>query len=134
MMEKVRSKRGSFGLVTANGWYVTKHSLGIYSTSPVKGEWKREDPKVYQAEIDAMPRPRVETSPSGEGTIETYTVMHDRTGPKIGIIVGRLANGDRFLAHTPSDQATLMDLMERECLGRKGTVTPGTPTNTFVPH
>jgi acetyl-CoA C-acetyltransferase len=60
--------------------------------------------------------------------------MHDRTGPKIGIIVGRLANGDRFLAHTPSDQATLMDLMERECLGRKGTVTPGTPTNTFVPH
>lgn len=133
MMEKVRSKRGSFGLVTANGWYVTKHSLGIYSTTPVKGEWKREDPKTYQAEIDAMPRPRVETQPSGEGTIETYTVMHDRSGPKIGIIVGRLANGDRFLAHTPSDQATLMDLMERECLGRKGTVTPGTPTNTFVP-
>jgi hypothetical protein len=24
--------------------------------------------------------------------------------------------------------------MERESLGRKGQVTPGTPTNTFVPH
>jgi len=134
MMEKVRSKRGSFGLVTANGWYVTKHSLGIYSTTPTKGDWKREDPKVYQAEIDAEARPHVETQPNGEATIETYTVMHDRTGPKIGIIVGRLANGHRFLAHTPSDPATLADLMERECLGRKGTVTAGSPTNTFVPH
>jgi acetyl-CoA C-acetyltransferase len=134
MMEKVRAKKGSFGLVTANGWYVTKHSLGIYSTTPTKGEWKREDPKVYQAEIDAMDRPHVETQPNGEATIETYTVMHDRTGPKIGIIVGRLSNGHRFLAHTPSDPATLADLMERECLGRKGTVTAGSPTNTFVPH
>jgi acetyl-CoA C-acetyltransferase len=134
MMEKVRSKRGSFGLVTANGWYVTKHSLGIYSTTPTKGDWKREDPKVYQAEIDAMDRPLVEAQPNGEATIETYTVMHDRSGPKIGIIVGRLANGHRFLAHSPSDPATLADLMERECLGRKGTATAGSPTNTFVPH
>ena len=133
MMEKVRSKRGSFGLVTANGWYVTKHSLGIYSTTPVLGDWKRDDPKTYQAEIDAMARPHVDAQPNGEATIETYTVMHDRTGPKMGIIVGRLANGHRFLAHTPSDPATLASLMDRECLGRKGTVTAGSPTNTFIP-
>ena len=134
IMEKVRAKRGSFGLLTANGWYVTKHSIGIYSTTPTQGQWTREEPKVYQAEIDAMERPHVEATPNGEGTIETYTVMHDRTGPKIGIIVGRLANGHRFLAHTPSDAATLADLMERDSLGRKGTVTAGSPTNTFVPH
>ncbi|MEQ1753087.1 MAG: acetyl-CoA acetyltransferase [Micropepsaceae bacterium] len=134
MMEKVRARRGSFGLVTANGWYVTKHSLGIYSTSPTSGPWKREDPKTYQAEIDAMVRPHVEAQPNGEGTIETYTVMHDRTGPKLGIIVGRLPNGHRFLAHTPTDKATLMDLMERDSLGRKGKVTAGTPTNTFIPQ
>ena len=134
MMEKVRAKRGSFGLLTANGWYVTKHSLGIYSTTPVKGEWKREDPKTYQAELDAMARPVVDPKPEGEGTIETYTVMHDRGGPKIGIIVGRLQNGSRFLAHTPNDPATLADLMERECLGRRGHVTPGATTNTFVPQ
>lgn len=134
MMEKVRSRRGSFGLVTANGWYVTKHSLGIYSTAPTRGDWKREDPKTYQVEIDAMARPRVETQPNGDATIETYTVMHDRSGPKIGIIVGRLGNGHRFLAHTPNDHATLQDLMERESLGRRGVVTAGSPTNTFVPQ
>lgn len=132
MMEKVRSKPGSYGLVTANGWYVTKHSLGIYSTTPVKGAWTREDPKAYQRDIDAMPHPEVEVRPEGEGTVETYTVMHDRGGPKIGIIVGRLGNGKRFLAHTANDPATLNDLMERETLGRRGRVTPGDKTNLIV--
>jgi acetyl-CoA C-acetyltransferase len=60
--------------------------------------------------------------------------MHDRTGPKIGIIIGRLANGKRFLAHTPNDPATLNDLMQRETLGRRGRVTPGDKTNLFVPQ
>lgn len=134
MMEEVRAKPGAFGLVTANGWYVTKHALGIYSTTPVKGAWKREDPKSYQRDIDAMPHPEVDPKPEGEGTIETYTVMHDRGGPKIGIVIGRLANGKRFLAHTPDDPATLSDLMEREALGRRGRVTAGDKTNLFVPH
>lgn len=134
MMEKVRSKPGSFGMVTANGWYVTKHALGIYSSTPVKGAWQREDPSAYQRDIDAMAHPEVDAKPEGEGTVETYTVMHDRTGPKLGIIVGRLSNGRRFLAHTPNDPATLNDLMERETLGRRGRVTAGQKTNLFVPH
>jgi acetyl-CoA C-acetyltransferase len=134
MMEKVRGKPGSFGLVTANGWYVTKHALGIYSTTPTKGSWRREDPKSYQKDIDAMPHPEVEAKPEGEGTVETYTVMHDRGGPKMGIIIGRLSNGKRFIAHTPNDAATLNDLMERETLGRRGRVTAGDKTNLFVPQ
>lgn len=134
MMNKVRAKPGSFGLVTASGWYVTKHALGVYSTTPVKGPWKREDPKSYQRDIDAMAHPEVEAKPEGEGTVETYTVMHDRNGPKMGIIVGRLANGKRFLAHTPDDPATLNDLMAREALNRRGRVTPGEKTNLFVPQ
>jgi acetyl-CoA C-acetyltransferase len=134
MMNKVRAKPGSYGLVTANGWYVTKHALGIYSTTAVKGAWKREDPKSYQRDLDAMAHPEVEAKPDGEGTVETYTVMHDRNGPKMGIIVGRLSNGKRFLAHTPDDPATLNDLMARETLNRRGRVTPGEKTNLFVPQ
>jgi acetyl-CoA C-acetyltransferase len=133
MMKKVRSQRGTFGLVTANGWYVTKHALGIYSTIPVKGKWHREDPKNYQNELDAISHPEVDPRPEGVGVVETYTVMHDRSGPKIGIIIGRLENGSRFLAHTPNDSVTLNDLMEREALGRRGRVTPGEKTNLFVP-
>jgi acetyl-CoA C-acetyltransferase len=134
MLEKVRAKPGSFGMVTANGWYVTKHAMGIYSTAPIEGPWRREDPKTYQSELDAMAHPEVDPRPEGEGRIETYTVMHDRGGPKIGIVIGRLASGKRFLAHTPGDLATLNDLMAREALNRPGRVAPGDKINLFTPH
>ncbi len=125
MVEKVRSKRGSYGLCTANGWYVTKHSAGIYSTEPVKGAWKRTDPRTYQRDIDAEAHPRIEEQPSGAGRIETYTVVTDRKGKRFGIVVGRLEDGARFLANTPDDDETLNGMMREDMLGRSGTVTPG---------
>ena len=36
MMNVVRKKPGSFGMVTANGNYLTKHSAGLYSTEPTR--------------------------------------------------------------------------------------------------
>jgi acetyl-CoA C-acetyltransferase len=97
----------------------------------VKGPWRREDPKSWQPGIDAMPHPHVETRPDGNGRVETYTVMHDRSGPRIGIIVGRLENGSRFLAHTKDDPATLNSLMDNDPLGARGRVTAGEKTNLF---
>jgi acetyl-CoA C-acetyltransferase len=131
MTEKLRTAPGKFGLCTANGWYVTKHAAGIYSTTPVEGGWSREDPKSYQKDIDAMAHPRVEEKPSGKATVETYTIVTDRRGKRFGIIVGRLADNARFLAHTPDDDATLDRMMREEMLGRAGEVTPGEPTNLF---
>src|SRR4029434_10158490 len=61
MMNVVRKKPGSFGMVTANGNYLTKHSAGLYSTKPTKGPWRREDPKRFQAELDVRPKQRVNT-------------------------------------------------------------------------
>ncbi len=134
MLDKVRGQRGAYGLVTANGMYATKHACGIYSTTPTKGAWKRENPKDYQKQIDALPRPRVVNEANGEGTIETYTVIHDRSGPMMGIIIGRLNDGARFLAITPKgDQAIMNDLMAQESLGRKGTVRHEGGKNIFVP-
>ena len=57
MAGKVRGKPGSYGLVTANGGYLSKHATGIYSTTPTRGVWRRESPASYQAEIDAMESP-----------------------------------------------------------------------------
>src|SRR5687767_12259581 len=34
LVEKLRSDPGSLGLVNANGWYVTKHAVGVYGTQP----------------------------------------------------------------------------------------------------
>ena len=131
MMEKLRANPGKFGLCTGNGWYVTKHSAGIYSTAPTQGAWKREDPKTYQKDIDAMAHPEVEDAPEGKATVETYTVVADRKGKRFGIVVGRLENGNRFLANTPDDEAILDWMMREEMLGRVGDVGPTTSTNLF---
>ena len=130
MMEKLRAAPGKFGLCTGNGWYVTKHSAGIYSTRPKQGGWRRADPATYQKEIDAMAHPEFIEQPLGTATVETYTVVTDRKGKRFGIVVGRDAQGRRFLANTPDDDATLERMMRDEMLGREGVVTPGA-TNLF---
>lgn len=63
MMNVVRKAPGSFGMVTANGNYLTKHSAGIYSTEPTTGPWRREAPAKFQAELDARPKQKVNTAP-----------------------------------------------------------------------
>jgi acetyl-CoA C-acetyltransferase len=132
MTDKLRKNPGKFGLCTGNGWYVTKHSAGIYSTKPTEGAWTREDPKSYQPEIDNEKHPRVVEAPNGSARVETYTVITDRRGKRFGLIVGRLnETDDRFLAHTLDDDATLNRMMEEEMLGRDGWVKPGNPTNLF---
>jgi acetyl-CoA C-acetyltransferase len=131
MMEKLRAAPGKFGLCTANGWYVTKHAAGIYSTEPTRGAWRREDPKSYQKELDATAHPVVEERPNGGATVETYTVVVDRRGKRFGIVIGRLEDGRRFLAHTPDDDATLNWMTSSEILGQHGTVRAGEQTNLF---
>ncbi|HTP77960.1 MAG TPA: acetyl-CoA acetyltransferase [Rhizomicrobium sp.] len=131
MIGKLRGAPGKFGLCTGNGWYVTKHSAGIYSTTPKQGGWKREDPKSYQQAIDATAHPAVVEKPNGSGTVETYTVVVDRRGKRFGIVIGRLDDGKRFLSHTQDDDATLDWMTRDEVLGRRGVVTPGEVTNLF---
>jgi acetyl-CoA C-acetyltransferase len=134
MMRRLRAAPGKFGLVTANGNWVTKHSYGIYSTMPREGPWEREDPAVLQRELDAMPLAPFTEKAEGPAHIETYTVMHGRDGPSYSIVLGRLdATGERFIANTPSDRATLDDLQAREGLGRPGIASHRDGLNTFTP-
>ncbi len=134
MMRRVRAAPGSFGLVTANGNYVTKHSFGVYSTTPFRGSWRRESPGVLQAELDALPKAPYAPAPDGPAVIETYTVMHNKTGPDHAIVLGRLSeSGRRFVANTPAEREVLLDLQERDSLGRPGTVAQRDGRNIFIP-
>ena len=133
-MARVRARPGSLALTTGLGWYVTKHAVGIYSAAPKPGPWTREDPTARQAAIDAVPAAELVESAAGEGTIETYTVVHDRDGtPSKGIVVGRLDDGRRFLANTPPDRALLDALEAAEGVGRRGRVRPDGAKNVFTP-
>lgn len=134
MMDTLRDNPGKFGLLNANGWFVTKHAMGIYSTKPIEGPWERESPADYQQAILDQPHRAFTEDPQGPATIETYTVLHGRKGVEGGLVIGQLADGTRFLAQTPSDDETLSKLMQIDALGMPGTVHKVDGVNTFIPE
>jgi len=114
---------------------VTKHSFGIYSTTPTAGPWRRQDPNELQGELDRLPKARHTETPSGAARIETYTIMHGKAGPGYAIVFGRLdAAGERFIANVPADRAVLEDLQAHEGMGRPGRVDQRDGRNRFVPQ
>lgn len=134
MLQKLRQRRGAYGLITGNGWYLTKQSTGVYSTRRPDRPFEREDPAVLQREIDALPHPEIVEQPEGRGVIETYTVVHKREGPFMAIVVGRDEAGRRFVANTPSDAALLSGMEATEQVGRQGAVRLGSDgINIFTP-
>ena len=134
MMDRLRAAPGSVGLVTALGWYLTKHAVGVYASAPPARPWGRRDRDAPQRVVDAEPAPALATEPQGEATVETYTVLHDRDGAPIrGLVVGRLGDARRFLAHTPDDRDVLEALEATEGVGRRGRVRPSEQGNRFEP-
>ncbi|MFZ5720092.1 MAG: acetyl-CoA acetyltransferase [Pseudomonadota bacterium] len=133
MHRRLREKPGAYGLITGNGWYLTKQSTGIYSTKRPDKPFERQDPAVLQREIDALPHPEVIETPQGRGVIETYTVVHKREGPFMAIVVGRDEAGRRFLANT-HDPAVLASMESEEQVGRAGLVSQKDGLNVFTPE
>ncbi len=126
MVERLRDTDGSVGLVTGNGFFLTKHAAAVLSNKPKQGGWDRPDGPPPSAAMDTDPAVPDESA-TGRGRIEAYTVMHDRDGqPSMGYICGHLDNngseGRRFLANTPEDPAVLRDLLASEAVGRTGEV------------
>ena len=134
MLDTLRAKPGTYGLVTANGWYLTKQSAGIYSTAIPENHFLPVDPATYQSKIDANKGPEIVEHAEGPAEIETYTVMHDRKGPSFSILFGRLNDDRRFIANTPLDIDLLMEMETKDFLGCKGRVTTKDGKNTFIPN
>ena len=134
MIEKLRQNKGKFGMVTANGWYLTKHGAGIFSSTPCLGEWNQVvDSSNLQKKINEISHPEFIERADGKASIETYTIVNSREGPKRGIIIGRLDNGKRFLANTNKDKKLLTKMMEKEMLDTKGKVKFENGKNIFEP-
>lgn len=135
MMTRLRAAPGRLGLVTATGWYLTKHAVGIYSTERPALPFRRADDHALQAALDAQPKPDVAMAPEGRARIETYSVIHGRDGaPKLGIVIGRLVDDKRrFVANTPDDPGLLDALLDGEAIGRRGRVAGADGRNLFTP-
>lgn len=125
-VERLRADPTSQGLVTALGWFSTKHAWGTYATSPPPQgfQWRSA-----QADVDELPRMSVTTDDSTV-TIETYTVTHERDGaPKRLIAAGRRDDGQRVWCHS-LDAATASSAETEELIGRRAEVRDGVLTLT----
>jgi acetyl-CoA C-acetyltransferase len=101
-----RADPGSVALVTALGWYVTKHAVGLYSSTPPTSGFRAVDAATTQAQVDALPRREPAGAVDGEVEVEATAVVFDRDGtPNLGIVTALTANGTRALANTRDPDA-----------------------------
>lgn len=137
MAERLREKPGSKGLVTGNGWYLTKHAASVWSSAPKPGAAPHARlPERLPSQAAGMETTPVEIAveAQGAGTVEAYTVVYDRSGaPERGIVLGRIEDGRRFLAHTPDDRALLEAFVAEEQVGRQGRIDFSDERNRFDP-
>ena len=134
MATELREGRGANGLVTGNGWYLTKHAAAVLSTNPPEGDLQAAG---RAAPVGDLPTAAVEVADavSGSGEVETYTVLYGRDSqPERGIVVGRLDDGRRFLANTPDDRSLLEAFAAAEAIGRSGAVRNDGERNLFDPN
>lgn len=121
MADVVRAQPGTTGLVTANGGYLTKHSIGVYRTEPPRGGFRRID---AQPLVDRLPRTTAVQDYVGPATVESWTVEHDREGsPSRAFLAVRTADGARAFAGA-SDPDLLSRLVgDGDVAGLAGAVT-----------
>jgi acetyl-CoA C-acetyltransferase len=111
MARRCREQTGGIGLVSGLGWYITKHSLGLWSASPPPHGFQTPDMSAAQASIDATAiEVAAPDEASGTAAIEGYTVVHDRQrGPAEVPVFARLRDGRRVAARsTDPDVARAM--------------------------
>lgn len=109
----LRDHAGELGLQTANGGYVTKHAIGVYSTEPPPQPFRHED---CQEAVDAFGSRETAPDHVGDATIEAYTVMHDHDGPRTALVTALTPEGRRALASS-TDEAFMASLMAVESVG-----------------
>jgi len=109
------------GLATGLGWFVTKHALGVYGTTPPPAGFRRGDTSTAQAAIDAS---AVEVAASVESprsaTVVAATVWRDNDGSAAGApVIGRLDDG-RHMALAPADESVVAAMGETDVPGLVG--------------
>lgn len=107
-------------LVGANGGYLSKHAVGIYSSTPRAPTFAAERAQGEAGRVATVKQA------SGEARIETYTIKPGKGGNTEVIAVCRLnSSNERFVANVhPEDATTLRTLLDKDPLGLAVTAQP----------
>lgn len=106
VMARLRAAPSTHGLVVANGGYLSKHSVGVYSGS-LDEPWLPVSSADQQRAAKAGPAVELAEVAHGTGTIESYAAMYRKGQPAGGLIVARQADGRRCLALAHPDDAAV---------------------------
>lgn len=135
MVAKLQGRTSEQGLVTGNGWFLTKHAATVLSTDP------HSTGKLTNTLMPDLPSSNMATAAcvvneqaAGDATIEAYTVEYGRGGePERGVVLGQTADGERFLSNTTTDIDFLKEFVTAEQVGRTGKVAFIDGMSTFKP-
>lgn len=129
MVGACRQEPGSVGMVTGVGWYLTKHSVGLYSGEPPAEGFRRVEPAQTQSRVDRLPRREPAGAFAGEGVIEATAVVHERGDvPSFAIVSLLTRDGQRALARS-DDEGVLRSMTLEAWEGRTAKVRTDGPVN-----
>jgi acetyl-CoA C-acetyltransferase len=95
MAELLVANPGRRALISANGGFLTKHSIGVYGTEP-PAEFRWEN---VQSAVDREPPRNGLVEWEGVGTVEAWTTPFSREGqPEKAFVAVRTPDGSRALA------------------------------------
>jgi acetyl-CoA C-acetyltransferase len=124
MVELLRNDPHKIGLVHALSWYISKHSVGIYSGDAERSSDNPISAEFYQSRLSMLRQkgPKLVDEARGRATVETYTMFHDRESrPLRAVFAAKQNDGSRFLAQT-DEESILTAMMEEEIIGEEGRV------------
>jgi acetyl-CoA C-acetyltransferase len=110
LVQTLRNQPSDYGLILANGGFLSKQAAGIYSAQPPK-HWT-----PFLGDQKTETKPVSLLSETCDATIETYTITHDRFGPNHGVILAQNGNGRVMAKVRSGHHATLRYIMEQDSL------------------
>jgi acetyl-CoA C-acetyltransferase len=125
LVEKLRVDREAYGLILANGGFISKVSAGVYAArSP--SNWTDNGVKNtsvhLQQKIADQPQPPL-LAENCEAVIEAYTVRHSKYGPDHAYLFARNAKGRIMASLRPDHRASIKALhLFENPIGQKITI------------
>lgn len=119
-VDKIRNNIFKNCLINGLGWYITKHSIGIYSKNPPKNIFELPDTSTIQKEIDDKTLPDLVKEANEDGKIIGYSILFDfKNKPHKLIALIELAEKKRALAYYLINEDNLQMCMQEELVGKK---------------
>ena len=118
MVDAISSSSFDTGIITSLGWFMHKHSAGIFSAVPIETELDHFDLEDEANLLVGKPPEQIQEQTNGTGTIETYTILYSRDGSILqAVLYGKTDEGFRFISQTAPDPDIFQELIRRCQIG-----------------